>query len=41
LVEGSRANSCLTLSMMHDERSTTTSEGLAASDNVHPLQAAF
>jgi xanthine dehydrogenase YagT iron-sulfur-binding subunit len=41
LIEGRRINSCLTLAVMHDGQSITTIEGLAAGDNLHPLQAAF
>jgi xanthine dehydrogenase YagT iron-sulfur-binding subunit len=41
LVDGRRINSCLTLAVMHDGQSITTIEGLAAGDNLHPLQAAF
>jgi xanthine dehydrogenase YagT iron-sulfur-binding subunit len=41
LIEGRRINSCLTLAVMHDGQSVTTIEGLAAGDDLHPLQAAF
>jgi xanthine dehydrogenase YagT iron-sulfur-binding subunit len=41
LIDGRRINSCLTLAVMHDGQSVTTIEGLAAGDNLHPLQAAF
>jgi xanthine dehydrogenase YagT iron-sulfur-binding subunit len=41
LIEGRRINSCLTLAVMHDGQSITTIEGLAAGDDLHPLQAAF
>jgi xanthine dehydrogenase YagT iron-sulfur-binding subunit len=41
LIEGRRINSCLTLAIMHDGQSITTIEGLAAGDNLHPLQVAF
>jgi xanthine dehydrogenase YagT iron-sulfur-binding subunit len=41
LIEGRRINSCLTLAVMHDGQSVITVEGLAAGDNLHPLQAAF
>src|ERR1700675_1582223 len=41
LFEGRPINSCLTLAVMHDGQSVTTIEGLATSDNLHPLQAAF
>ncbi|WP_088342585.1 MULTISPECIES: 2Fe-2S iron-sulfur cluster-binding protein [Rhodomicrobium] len=41
LVNGRRINSCLTLAIMHPGDEITTIEGLAAGDNLHPLQAAF
>jgi xanthine dehydrogenase YagT iron-sulfur-binding subunit len=41
LIEGRRINSCLTLAVMHDGQSVTTIEGLAADDNLHPVQTAF
>jgi xanthine dehydrogenase YagT iron-sulfur-binding subunit len=41
LIEGRRINSCLTLAVMHDGQSVTTIEGLADSENLHPMQAAF
>jgi xanthine dehydrogenase YagT iron-sulfur-binding subunit len=41
LIDGRRINSCLTLAVMHDGQSVTTIEGLAAGDDLHPLQAAF
>src|ERR1700684_295850 len=41
LIDGRRINSCLTLAVMHDGQSVTTVEGLAAGDNLHPLQTAF
>jgi xanthine dehydrogenase YagT iron-sulfur-binding subunit len=41
LIEGRRINSCLTLAVMHDGQSITTIEGLAAGDDLHPMQAAF
>jgi xanthine dehydrogenase YagT iron-sulfur-binding subunit len=41
LIEGRRINSCLTLAVMHDGQSVTTIEGLAAGEDLHPLQAAF
>jgi xanthine dehydrogenase YagT iron-sulfur-binding subunit len=41
LIDGRRINSCLTLAVMHDGQSITTIEGIAAGDNLHPLQAAF
>lgn len=41
LVNGRRINSCLTLAVMYDGSDITTIEGLARSDALHPLQAAF
>jgi xanthine dehydrogenase YagT iron-sulfur-binding subunit len=41
LIDGRRINSCLTLAVMHDGQSITTIEGLAAGDDLHPMQAAF
>jgi xanthine dehydrogenase YagT iron-sulfur-binding subunit len=41
LIDRRRINSCLTLAVMHDGQSITTIEGLAAGDDLHPLQAAF
>ena len=41
LIEGRRANACLALAVACDGRSITTVEGLATSDQLHPLQAAF
>jgi xanthine dehydrogenase YagT iron-sulfur-binding subunit len=41
LIDGRRINSCLTLAVMHDGQSITTIEGLADSENLHPMQAAF
>jgi xanthine dehydrogenase YagT iron-sulfur-binding subunit len=41
LIDGRRINSCLTLAVMHDGQSITTIEGLAAGNDLHPLQAAF
>jgi xanthine dehydrogenase YagT iron-sulfur-binding subunit len=41
LVDGKRINSCLTLAVMQDGREVTTIEGLAAGDELHPLQQAF
>jgi xanthine dehydrogenase YagT iron-sulfur-binding subunit len=40
-VNGRRINSCLTLAVMHDGDEITTIEGLADSDELHPMQAAF
>jgi xanthine dehydrogenase YagT iron-sulfur-binding subunit len=41
LVDGVRVVSCLTLAVMQDGRQITTIEGLAAGDELHPMQAAF
>src|SRR6266404_5941741 len=41
LVDGRRANSCLTLAVMKDGAQVTTIEGLAANGALHPLQQAF
>lgn len=41
LVDGKRVNSCLILAVSKDGAEVTTIEGLAQSDRLHPLQAAF
>jgi xanthine dehydrogenase YagT iron-sulfur-binding subunit len=41
LVDGRRANSCLTLAVMHEGARITTVEGLATGAAPHPLQEAF
>ncbi|MFF5424895.1 MULTISPECIES: (2Fe-2S)-binding protein [unclassified Streptomyces] len=41
LVDGRRANSCLLLAVAQDGAEVTTVEGLAAGDELHPLQQAF
>src|SRR3954451_8123673 len=41
LVNGRRINSCLSLAVMHEGDEVTTIEGLANSDQLHPMQAAF
>ncbi len=41
LLEGRRANSCLMLAVAHNGARLTTIEGLAADDELHPVQAAF
>jgi xanthine dehydrogenase YagT iron-sulfur-binding subunit len=41
LINGARVNSCLSLAVMHDGDKITTIEGLAAGDQMHPMQAAF
>ncbi len=41
LLDGRRANSCLTLAAVAEGYNITTIEGLAVGDNLHPVQAAF
>jgi xanthine dehydrogenase YagT iron-sulfur-binding subunit len=41
LVDGERILSCLALAMQYEGRAVTTTEGLAASGGLHPLQQAF
>jgi xanthine dehydrogenase YagT iron-sulfur-binding subunit len=41
LVNGRRINSCLSLAVMHEGEEITTIEGLAAGEELHPVQAAF
>ncbi len=41
LINGRRANSCLTLAIMHQGDEITTVEGLAQGDQLHPIQASF
>jgi len=41
LIDGRRANSCLTLAVMHGGKQITTIEGIAQNGMLHPLQAAF
>jgi xanthine dehydrogenase YagT iron-sulfur-binding subunit len=41
LLDGRRANACLALAVAHDGAEVTTIEGLAAGDDLHPLQEAF
>lgn len=41
LINGQRANSCLTLAVMHSDDEITTIEGLAEGEMLHPMQAAF
>jgi xanthine dehydrogenase YagT iron-sulfur-binding subunit len=41
LVNGRRANSCLAFAVAHQGAEVTTIEGLAAGEELHPLQAAF
>ena len=40
-IDGRRVLSCLTLAVMAEGREITTIEGLAESDRLHPVQAAF
>ncbi|HEY9196845.1 MAG TPA: (2Fe-2S)-binding protein, partial [Mucilaginibacter sp.] len=40
-VDGYRVNSCLTLGIMMNGKKITTIEGLAAGDQLHPMQEAF
>ncbi|KAA2312079.1 (2Fe-2S)-binding protein [Pseudooceanicola sediminis] len=41
LIDGRRINSCLSLAASQDGAEITTIEGLAAGDDLHPVQAAF
>jgi xanthine dehydrogenase YagT iron-sulfur-binding subunit len=41
LVNGTRINSCLSLTVMHKGDKVTTIEGLGTPDKLHPMQAAF
>jgi len=41
LIDGRRANSCLTFAAMYDGAQITTIEGLASNGALHPLQRAF
>ncbi|MBS2036875.1 (2Fe-2S)-binding protein [bacterium] len=41
LVDGQRVNSCLMLAVMQDGKEVTTIEGLAAGNELHPLQRGF
>jgi xanthine dehydrogenase YagT iron-sulfur-binding subunit len=41
LIDGRRANSCLTFAAMYDGAQITTIEGLAVNGALHPLQQAF
>lgn len=41
LINGKRINSCLTLAVMQEGADITTIEGLAQSEELHPLQQAF
>jgi xanthine dehydrogenase YagT iron-sulfur-binding subunit len=41
LLDGRRVNACLALAVAHDGAEVVTVEGLAAGDELHPLQQAF
>src|SRR3954453_9672279 len=41
LLDGRRANACLALAVAHAGAEAVTAEGLAAGDELHPLQSAF
>jgi xanthine dehydrogenase YagT iron-sulfur-binding subunit len=41
LLDGRRANACLALAVAHDGAEIVSVEGLAAGDDLHPLQSAF
>jgi xanthine dehydrogenase YagT iron-sulfur-binding subunit len=41
LVDGRRVNACLALAVAHDGAEIVTVEGLAAGEDLHPLQQAF
>jgi xanthine dehydrogenase YagT iron-sulfur-binding subunit len=41
LIDGRRANACLALAVAHQGARITTVEGLAAEEELHPLQQAF
>jgi xanthine dehydrogenase YagT iron-sulfur-binding subunit len=41
LLDGRRANSCLTLAVAYDESEVVTAEGLADNGDLHPMQRAF
>src|SRR3954449_7039957 len=41
LLDGRRAHACLALAVAHDGAELVTVEGLAAGDELHPLQSAF
>jgi xanthine dehydrogenase YagT iron-sulfur-binding subunit len=41
LIDGRRANACLTFAVMYDGANITTIEGLARDGTLHPLQQAF
>src|SRR3954469_18571361 len=41
LVDGRRVNACLALAVAHEGAEIVTAEGLAAGDDLHPLQSSF
>jgi xanthine dehydrogenase YagT iron-sulfur-binding subunit len=41
LADGERINACMALAIQYDGRKIVTIEGLATTDGLHPLQAAF
>lgn len=41
LINGRRANACLSLAVMHDGHAVTTIEGLSSGDQLQPMQAEF
>jgi xanthine dehydrogenase YagT iron-sulfur-binding subunit len=41
LVDGERSNSCFAFAVQYHGRETTTTEGIADGDSLHPLQAAL
>jgi xanthine dehydrogenase YagT iron-sulfur-binding subunit len=41
MINGRRANSCLTLAVMHQDDEITTIEGLGDPNHLHPMQRAF
>ena len=41
LLDGRRANSCLTLAVAHQDAEIVTIEGLAVGEALHPLQRSF
>ncbi len=41
LINGRRANACLSLAVMHDGHAVTTIEGLSSGDQLHSMQAEF
>ncbi len=41
LIDGRRANSCLTFAVAHQDAELTTIEGIGTTESLHPLQRAF